>query len=759
MQTHVRPPKSGSMACFLVRLALVIAFPVACGSAQDLARTRRPVTVRDAIEMMHWADRDYFLGGDPEGRVGIFSPDKKEFLVVVRKGNVQRDTNDCSLLLFQTRNAFTSSKPEVLLTMSSRSNGDAISHVRWLEDGNEIVFLGENRTGMARIYRFDIRTRTLSELTHHPTPILAYDIDASGNTIVYEAAAPHTSRTEPGAVSITNQSPTDLVAYDCQPADALGPEGAGLFLQVRRRPARRISSADFIAPTETLSLAPNGRYALLGTYVRAIPERWREYKDAILGAYLMQPLRRGMRSNVRRYALLDIRAGTLSPLVDTPISGPSNAFRWTRDSGSIVLSGVYLPLDISDSAERELRKSQRFVVEIRLPQREIVKITDHDLRIERWEEATGRLVLTPNGPARDSVPEAYEKRESAWRRMPMSEGALPPNVPLAVTLEEDMNTPPRIFVSDAATKRKALLLDLNPQFARLSFGRVETIRWKATDGTQFEGGLYLPPDYRPGVRYPLVIQTHGFRQDRFWIDGPWSSAFAGQPLAARGMVVLQVGGSVDPSVEVTRSQTAAEAPTEMFAYEGAIDELDRRGFIDRTRVGVIGFSRTVYYVEYTLTHSKYDFRAASLADGIDGGYVNYMLWPLEDYPRINGAGAFGHSLSTWLENSPGFNLDRVRAPVHLEYYGRAGFLGGWQWYSGLSLLGKPVDYVWLPDAAHLLIKPSDRMASQQNTVDWFRFWLLDEEDSDPAKKERYQEWEHLRGLETRVPGQGGSSPQ
>jgi len=51
----------------------------------------------------------------------------------------------------------------------------------------------------------------------------------------------------------------------------------------------------------------------------------------------------------------------------------------------------------------------------------------------------------------------------------------------------------------------------------------------------------------------------------------------------------------------------------MADYEGAIDYLDHRGLIDRTRAGIIGFSRTCYHVTYTLTHSNYKF-----ADGIDG---------------------------------------------------------------------------------------------------------------------------------------------
>jgi len=34
-----------------------------------------------------------------------------------------------------------------------------------------------------------------------------------------------------------------------------------------------------------------------------------------------------------------------------------------------------------------------------------------------------------------------------------------------------------------------------------------------------EGGLYRPADFKPGRRYPLVIQTHGFAEHEFSTAG------------------------------------------------------------------------------------------------------------------------------------------------------------------------------------------------------------------------------------------------
>jgi len=64
--------------------------------------------------------------------------------------------------------------------------------------------------------------------------------------------------------------------------------------------------------------------------------------------------------------------------------------------------------------------------------------------------------------------------------------------------------------------------------------------------------------------------------------------------------------------------------------------------------------------------------------------------------------------------------------------------------AGLKYLGVPVEFIWIPDAAHSPVRPRERMVAQQGTVDGFCFWLKGEEDSDPAKAEQYHRWRAMR---------------
>jgi dipeptidyl aminopeptidase/acylaminoacyl peptidase len=705
---------------FAVLSALMCLFPAAQGQGREAtqpagtngAKGAKSIEVSDAIEMTRLGDHGYFWGASSKGRVALFSPDGSAFLIVLRKGNIVSDTNEFSLLLYKTADVFRHPKPDVLLTMATSSNRDAITQVRWLSDSERIAFLGENPGEPSQVYVFNIRTRRLERLTNSNTAITGYDMTADGTRILFEADVPPQENRHHREVLIEGQHLVDLIPGH----DSLSLRSQEVFLQTQgRNPVLiQIPSEDyFLWPGSPLSIAPGGDYGLISAMVRNIPELWfgyREFQDQLLH----MPKRSV--SHLRVNFLYGVQAGTILPLVDAP---SSLGARWD-DSGQAVFVRTHLPLDVADPSERQARELEPFTVRVDVPSRVFHKMNEKD-----WPKRT-RVVA-----------------------------------PLEVTLEEDPNNPPRIFASDSATKQKIELLDLNPQFDSLQFGRVETVEWTIRDGLKAQGGLYLPPDYVPGKRYPLVIQTHGFNADRFSMDGnqEWSSGYAARPLASKGIVVLQAFKFADPQDEDhynERNQFGSNAlqaglMVNVAGFEGAVDALDRRGIIDRSKVGIVGFSRTVCAVSYLLTHSAYRFAAASMVDGIDCGYFQEISNPdgAWDYRQIMGdALPFGKGLEAWMKESPSFSLGNVTTPVKLLALAPWEVLEQWEWYAGLVLQRKPVDYTFLQDEFdgdnHLLMKPWERVAAEQGLVDWFRFWLQGYEDTDESKALQYKRWRQLR---------------
>ena len=49
-----------------------------------------------------------------------------------------------------------------------------------------------------------------------------------------------------------------------------------------------------------------------------------------------------------------------------------------------------------------------------------------------------------------------------------------------------------------------------------------------------------------------------------------------------------------------------------------------------------------------------------------------------------------------------------------------------------------------PNEPHQKFQPRHKLAVYERNLDWFRFWLKDEEDPNPAKADEYERWRELR---------------
>jgi dipeptidyl aminopeptidase/acylaminoacyl peptidase len=716
--------------------------------AGQASHAKRAATVVDAILMTKLADPLYLNGGSSNGQVAQYSPDGKHFAVVLLRGNLERDTTEYSLLLYRTSQVLRSPKADVVLTMSSSSNREAIKGVRWLDDNETIVFLGERPGESSQVYRLNIKTKSLERLTQHQTTLINYDISADGREIAYIADPParkiDNEKTRREGVVVKTQTLPVLLAGDCAKPTAI--ESKQLFVKIGADAPLRVTTFDFVESLTPLSLSPDGRYLAFEVLAKHVPRLWDRYQDTLVHMFTAEVRQQDAPeySGPIEYMLFDTKERKL----EDPLEAPRNSrlsVTWSPDGSSLVIPGAYLPLDVSDVREEEARERNTYTVEVNLPSKKITKIMQDTGKLysAKWHGARGLTLSSIVGNEPKAI--FFQRDGDGWRKSAEGGDASEAPARLSVELQEDMNHPPKIYVSDPTDGHKALLLDLNPQFHDLSFGDVEAVSWTSSDGTEWEGGLFLPPAYVPGERYPLIIQTHGFDQNKFYIDGPYSSSFAAQPFAGKGFVVLQVGALKSPRSTYSPG-SVQEVALQMSAYTGGIDYLDGRGLIDKKRVGIIGFSRTVWAVSYTLTHSAYDFGAATFADGIDAGYFSYLalkhLQPA--YDLMNGGVPYGEGMAQWLKNSPSFNLEKIHTPIRLEPHGPLSLLLEWEWFSGLSHLQKPVELIYLPDADHVPVKPRERMISQQGDVDWFCFWLKGEEDPDPDKKDQYSRWRKLR---------------
>jgi len=509
-----------------------------------------------------------------------------------------------------------------------------------------------------------------------------------------------------------------------------------------------------VASWSPLWISPDGRHLIFMRAVAQTPARWASYHDFWLQENSKTP------GHVFQYELMDLDSGVTLTLLDAPANYQAcdrASITWSPDGRAVLVAGNFLPLNVKDAKERTLREERKFIAEVRISSGEVSPVSGKELCPLRWDSG-GKLLgalthyYTQRGSPDGFV--AFRAGATGWKEVAFKRSDLAGNARVGITLEEDINSPPKVFATDRQTGRKSLVWDFNPQFKTLSFGEVRDVSFEGTDGRTVHAGIYLPTDFVRERRYPLVIQTHGWDAQRFRIDGFYTSASAAQPLAGRGIAVMQLN---EGNTVGSGSEYAAKAS----AYEGAIDYLDRMEMVDRERIGIEGFSRTGLGVEYVLTHSRYHFAAAVLADHSDGGYFAYISSLPEralEFETLNGGTPFGQGLASWVKTSPDFNLTVVTTPVREEAYSVGSVFWSWEWYAGLSRLSKPIELLYLPDeeTPHALFKPRERMISQGGTFDWMRFWLQGYERKDPVAgsletkqslSEQYRRWEKLCDLQ------------
>ncbi len=240
----------------------------------------------------------------------------------------------------------------------------------------------------------------------------------------------------------------------------------------------------------------------------------------------------------------------------------------------------------------------------------------------------------------------------------------------------------------------------------------------------------------------------------FVSDGTYTTAFPPQSLANAGFFVLMAEYVLrDDLVPKEFPGQLGEAYDYMAMIESAVTALSERRLVEPTKIGIIGFSRTSWKVDFTLTHSDLKFAAASSADSGLYNYGSYWLGNRQDTASaaetmLDGP-PYGESFQNWLKYAPAFNAQRVQTPLLMEYVGfgdqPSGPTHAYEFFSALSRQGKPVELYFYPKGEHPLDTPYERVASLQRNVDWFRFWIQGLEGAPPTyDSEQYVRWRALR---------------
>jgi hypothetical protein len=766
--SKVAPPSVLSIIC-------VLGFLV--GSDISLQGAKRAFTVADDIAQSHF-------GNTSDDDPFVYSPNHRFLAVYTEHGRLDLNRSETILRVYRVedivrtlneRQAIRQPLPLWEIRKSTYRHGPIVTRLRWLRDSSGLAFLSKTASGNNQLLLADLRTKVIHSLTGDDQYVTSFDIRTQLNFVYTVLTRPpkQAPALRESAIIGTGRDLFSLMF----PEDLRSPqntERSELWAVVR---GRRFKLKDLASGrtltiySKELSLSPDGKFLVTVLPLDVVPAEWVKLyppPPLVAGSFRVRAGRQDLEDPhgwllVEQYVLIDLRSGKIQSLFRAPTAmsagwWASPSADWSTDGRWVALSGVFVR-----TAPAETNSVSRpcvAVIQTESLQSTCLEFvygaTEDDrskwhliMKVRFAPDSDTRVTVASLWPGDQTRSTTYMRESGNQWQLDSSDADGSTQHPFDVSVKQSLNDPPILLATDNYTGVSRVIWDPNPRLRDVAFGHVSIFRWKDQSGNDDVGGLFTPPDYVPGRRYPLVIQTHGFVEDQFSPSGAFPTAFAAQELAASGMVVLQVRGDACP---VDSVNTPAEASCAAANYEAAANELVKVGIADPEKLGIVGFSRTCYYVLEELTAGTLHFKAAAITDGIDYGYFQYLMlsdYSEDDYAKeanvIIGAPPFGAGLTAWLKRSPEFRMDRVETPLQVVALdSHQSLMSMWEPYATLRYLEKPVDLIIIPASEHVMTGPGERMISQGSTIDWFRFWLKDEEDSNPTKAEQYKRWRELR---------------
>lgn len=750
-----------------VRITSIVGFLCLSGMVVGAQGVRRPFTVADDIELTHFYDVN-----EPVR----FSPDGNYFVVYAARGRLKLNRVEESLRFYRSQDVQSFldhsdvvHKPSpVWIENRSGKEGPIIEDWRWLSDSSGVAFLERVANGNRRLVLADLRKTRVEVLASAMPSVRGFDV-FDRQHYVYTVADPVEVRTISGerelpAIVGTGRDlarlilPDDPLSLELVHRNYLWVVDGGKRFELK---SKGVPIVLFDYSARHLALSPDGKSLVTRLPVPKVPETWETLYPPPFTSSVSR-IRAGQldvktgHGSANQYVRINLATGLIQPLTDAPIGADGGWFAGGRPSWSADGKAILLPDTFLHSDDRlpsrpcvavvELASSVRTCVEMLKGGTETgVEEGYHaivDARFVSGDKKRLTIIFRDHQSQTDRATEYRRSPDGTWQVIEQNNRLLEVGPRgLEVTVKQGLNEPPTLLAANQQESR--VIWSPNPQLKSIELGQASIYTWRDKEGRDWRGGLYLPANYKTGMHYPLVIQTHGFVDSEFIPSGLFSTAFAARALAAAGIAVLQVGEGNCPK------RTFNEGACAVSGYEVAARRLISEGLADPEKIGIIGFSRSCFYVMEMLTTGSLHLKAASITDGVMESYLQYMMWidPNPEADSMIGAPPFGKGLPRWLARSPGFNFDKVTVPLLVVGEGPVSLLEMWEPYAGLRYLQKPVDLIMLNTDEHLLTNPAVRLASQGGSVDWFRFWLQEFEDPNPAKSEQYRRWRELRKLQ------------
>lgn len=301
---------------------------------------------------------------------------------------------------------------------------------------------------------------------------------------------------------------------------------------------------------------------------------------------------------------------------------------------------------------------------------------------------------------------------------------------------------PDLWVSNMKFDKPRKITDANPQQKEFNWLFANLVKWNSFTGEELEGILYMPENFNPRVKYPMIVYYYERNSDnyfRYSVPSP-SRSVINRPLYASNGYLIFV-----PDITYRTGYPGQSAYDAIVS--GVSFLTNNYSFIDKDKMGLQGQSWGGYQTAWLVTQTDM-FAAAEAGAPVSnmtsayGGIrwesgLSRMFQYEHSQSRIGGT--LWDKPLQYIENSPVFYAPKVKTPLLIMHNDKDGAV---PWYQGIELfvalrrLNKPVWMLSYNDEPHNLKAESwgnrmdlsirmkgffDHYLKEQSMPEWMQF--------------------------------------
>ncbi|MEO1616886.1 MAG: prolyl oligopeptidase family serine peptidase [Planctomycetota bacterium] len=302
-----------------------------------------------------------------------------------------------------------------------------------------------------------------------------------------------------------------------------------------------------------------------------------------------------------------------------------------------------------------------------------------------------------------------------------------PAEPSIITRAETKVTPANYFVRDLAQNTSTPLTEFPDPTPQIRGIKKQLVTYERSDGVPLSATLYLPADYKPGERLPLVVWAY----PREFSDAATAAQISGSPsrftrmsgithltLLTQGYAIMD--GATMPVIGDPETMNDTFIEQIVDSAQAAIDKAVEMGVADRDRVAVGGHSYGAFMTANLLAHC--DLFAAGVARS---GAYNRTLTPFGFQSERR---SFWDAKEIYFSISPFMHANKINEPMLLIHGANDNNSGTFpiqsqRMYQAIKGNGGTVRLCMLPGESHGYRARESILHTQAEMINWLETYV------------------------------------